>query len=98
MTYKQIYTTRKSIKLDGSNEYLTISSPGDTTADLNPDFDDAFSISAWINTTSPGTSHASIVTKYLAASPYTGYELQFRATGLLRFNLFGAVYSGSPPR
>jgi hypothetical protein len=93
MTYNYFHNAKKSIFFDGTNDYLEIANQGNGVANLNPNNDEAFSISAWIKQETV-TSYRIIWSNQEAGSPYTGWALYINAGELV----FHAYEDGAASR
>lgn len=87
MTYRSGYRHKDSLFLDGASDYFYNTGLSTTgVANLNPEGDEAFSISGWVfNRESTFTSRSFMVVKQKLASPFDGYRFSWENPGHLYF-------------
>jgi len=88
LTYRSGFRHKDALFLDGSSDYFY--NTGLTTAgvaNLNPEGDEAFSISGWIyNREGTSDSRSFMVVKQALYSPYDGYRFSWEIPGKLYFS------------
>lgn len=89
MTYRSGYRHKDALFLDGASDYFYNTGLSTTgVANLNPEGDEAFSISGWIySRESNPDSRVFMVVKQSLYSPYDGYLLSWQNPGQLYFSL-----------
>lgn len=85
MTFRLDFNQKKAVLFDGTNDYLYATAGSTGKANLNPEGDEAFSVTAWLRCQKAFGQRQFIYTKANASSPYDGIWLEWTANGELKF-------------
>jgi len=88
MTVRYNHNQKKSVYFDGSTNYLKATAGSAGKANLNPQGDEAFSITMWVLPQRAAGTREFLYTKAHNSSPYDGIYFEFTAAKELKFSFY----------
>lgn len=99
MTFRPGHRQKKAIFLDGTSDYLSVTPTGTGAANINPNGDEAFSVSAWVRpqnnfTASTLTKTHPIFNRHRTTGSWAGLYFRLFEDGTVNFS-FSTDYGGA---